>query len=44
MLAALSGLAMHWARGRGVGAVLALALGSSDVEIRNTVITAGHQA
>jgi hypothetical protein len=44
MLAALSGLAMHWARGRGVGAVLALALGSSDIEIRNTVVTAGHQA
>jgi hypothetical protein len=43
MLAALTGLAVHWARGRGVGAVLALALGSSDVEIRNTVIAAGHQ-
>jgi hypothetical protein len=43
MLAALHGLALHWARGRGVGAVLALALGSSDVEIRNTVIAAGHQ-
>ncbi|HEU5185113.1 MAG TPA: hypothetical protein VFU01_11120 [Gemmatimonadaceae bacterium] len=37
MLAALSGLAHHWARGRGVGAVLALALGSSDPDIRNTV-------
>ncbi|HJU67073.1 MAG TPA: hypothetical protein VJ650_02420 [Gemmatimonadaceae bacterium] len=44
MLAALSGLALHWARGRGVGAVLALALGSSDVDIRNTVIAAGHRA
>ena len=44
MLAALNGLATHWARGRGVGAVLALALGSTDVEIRNTVIAAGHQA
>ncbi len=44
MLAALSGLAAHWARGRGVGAVLALALGSSDLEIRNTVIAAGHPA
>ena len=44
MLAALNGLAMHWARGRGVGAVLALALGSTDVEIRNTVATAGHKA
>src|SRR5688572_16507027 len=43
MLAALHGLAMHWARGRGVGAVLALALGSSDIEIRNTVIATGHQ-
>ena len=44
MLAALNGLAAHWARGRGVGAILALALGSSDVEIRNTVIAAGHLA
>ena len=44
MLAALNGLATHWARGRGVGAVLALALGSSDVEIRNTVVAAGHRA
>ncbi|HJR67608.1 MAG TPA: hypothetical protein VJ802_14350 [Gemmatimonadaceae bacterium] len=44
MLAALNGLATHWARGRGVGAVLALALGSGDVEIRNTVIAAGHNA
>jgi hypothetical protein len=44
MLAALNGLATYWARGRGVGAVLALALGSSDVEIRNTVIAAGHRA
>lgn len=44
MLAALNGLATHWARGRGVGAVLALALGSTDVEIRNTVIAAEHQA
>jgi hypothetical protein len=44
MLAALNGLAVHWARGRGVGSVLALALGSSDIEIRNTVIAAGHQA
>lgn len=41
MLAALNGLAVHWARGRGVGAILALALGSSDIEIRNTVIAAG---
>jgi hypothetical protein len=40
MLAALNGLALHWARGRGVGAVLALALGSSDIEIRNTVAAA----
>jgi hypothetical protein len=38
MLAALSGLALHWARSRGVGAILALALGSSDAEIRNTVL------
>ena len=37
MLAALSGLAHHWAHGRGVGAVLALALGSNDPDIRNTV-------
>ena len=37
MLAALNALAVHWGRGRGVGAVLALALGSSDIEIRNTV-------
>jgi hypothetical protein len=44
MLAALNGLAVHWARGRGVGSVLALALGSSDIEIRNTVIVAGHRA
>ena len=44
MLAALNALAMHWARGRGVGAVLALALGSSDIEIRNTVIAAGARA
>ncbi len=44
MLAALNGLATHWARGRGVGAVLALALGSSDIEIRNTVTTAEHKA
>jgi hypothetical protein len=44
MLAALNGLALHWARGRGVGAILALALGSSDVEIRNTVIAAGHRS
>jgi hypothetical protein len=44
MLAALNGLALHWARGRGVGAVLALALGSSDVEIRNTVIATGHRS
>ena len=44
MLAALNGLALHWARGRGVGAILALALGSSDVEIRNTVIVAGHRS
>ena len=41
MLAALNALALHWARGRGVGAVLALALGSSDIDIRNTVIAAG---
>ena len=44
MLAALNALAMHWARGRGVGAVLALALGSSDIEIRNTVTAAGARA
>jgi hypothetical protein len=44
MLAALYGLALHWARGRGVGAVLALALGSSDIEIRNTVMAADHRA
>ena len=44
MLAALNGLALHWARGRGVGAVLALALGSSDLEIRNTVIAAERRA
>ena len=44
MLAALNGLAVHWARGRGVGAILALALGSADAEIRNTVIAAGHPA
>jgi hypothetical protein len=44
MLAALTGLATHWARGRGVGAVLALALGSPDVEIRNTVLVAGNRA
>jgi len=37
MLAALSGLAHHWAHGRGVGAVLALALGSNDPDIRSTV-------
>jgi hypothetical protein len=40
MLAALNGLALHWARGRGVGAILALALGSTDIEIRNTVMAA----
>jgi hypothetical protein len=40
MLAALNGLAVHWARGRGVGAILALALGSSDIEIRNTAMAA----
>jgi hypothetical protein len=44
MLAALNGLALHWARGRGVGAVLALALGSTDVDIRNTVISARQHA
>ena len=44
MLAALSGLATHWARGRGVGAILALALGSTDVEIRDTVAVAGQRA
>jgi hypothetical protein len=44
MLAALNGLALHWARGRGVGAVLALALGSGDIEIRNTVTAADHRA
>jgi hypothetical protein len=44
MLAALTGLATHWARGRGVGAILALALGSADVEIRNTVLVAGNRA
>ena len=44
MLAALNGLATHWARGRGVGAILALALGSGDAEIRNTVAAAGHPA
>jgi hypothetical protein len=44
MLAALNGLALHWARGRGVGAVLALALGSSDIEIRNTVLAAEARA
>ena len=44
MLAALYGLALHWARGRGVGALLALALGSSDIEIRNTVMAADHHA
>lgn len=38
MLAALSGLAHHWATAKGVGAILALALGSSDPEIRNTVL------
>jgi hypothetical protein len=40
MLAALSGLAHHWATAKGVGAVLALALGSSDPEVRNTVLVA----
>ena len=40
MLAALSGLAHHWATAKGVGAILALALGSSDPEIRNTVLAA----
>ena len=40
MLAALTGLAHHWATEKGVGAVLALALGSSDPEIRNTVLVA----
>jgi hypothetical protein len=40
MLAALSGLAHHWATAKGVGALLALALGSSDPEIRNTVLAA----
>ncbi|MGQ0715264.1 MAG: hypothetical protein ACT4PJ_16315 [Gemmatimonadaceae bacterium] len=40
MLAALHGLAHHWATEKGVGAVLALALGSNDPEIRNTVLTA----
>jgi hypothetical protein len=44
MLAALNALAAHWARGRGVGAILALALGSSDIEIRNTVIATEHRA
>jgi hypothetical protein len=44
MLAALTGLATHWARGRGVGAILALALGSGDVDIRNTVLVAGNRA
>jgi hypothetical protein len=44
MLAALNALATHWARGRGVGAILALALGSSDLEIRNTVLAAGRRA
>ena len=44
MLAALHGLALHWARGRGVGAVLALALGSSDFEIRNTVMAGERRA
>jgi hypothetical protein len=44
MLAALNGLALHWARGRGVGAVLALALGSADTEIRNTVVAAESRA
>jgi hypothetical protein len=44
MLAALNGLALHWVRGRGVGAVLALALGSSDIEIRNTVMAAEARA
>jgi hypothetical protein len=40
MLAALSGLAHHWATAKDVGAILALALGSSDPEIRNTVLAA----
>jgi hypothetical protein len=40
MLAALSGLAHHWATAKGVGAILALALGSNDPEIRNTVLAA----
>ena len=44
MLAALNGLAMHWARGRGVGSVLALALGSADIDIRNTVSAARQHA
>jgi hypothetical protein len=44
MLAALNGLALHWSRGRGVGAVLALALGSSDIEIRNTVMAVERRA
>jgi hypothetical protein len=44
MLAALNGLAMHWARGRGVGSVLALALGSADIDIRNTVSSARQHA
>jgi hypothetical protein len=43
MLAALSGLAHHWATAKGVGAVLALALGSSDAEIRDTVLAARRQ-
>lgn len=38
MLAALNGLAHHWATARGVGAVLALALGSADPEVRGTVM------
>jgi hypothetical protein len=44
MLAALNALATHWARGRGVGAILALALGSSDIEVRNTVLATGRRA
>jgi hypothetical protein len=44
MLAALNALAVHWARGRGVGSVLALALGSADIEIRNTVTAARARA
>ncbi|HYZ88958.1 MAG TPA: hypothetical protein VE620_06670 [Myxococcales bacterium] len=44
MLASLNALATHWARGRGVGAVLALAIGSSDIEIRNTVLAAKQRA